>query len=320
LTVSKKIKFGLRPSINPNSVNQKTYYTSVFELFIAALIWGASFIFVKWGLEDFSTSTLMFWRCLIAFIAGEAIHFFIYKEKFKDSNSDILLSLSAGLCLGFSISFQIQGLLTTTVTKSSFITSLYVILIPIVSFLFFKQKIRLYQLFLGCVGFVGMALLLNIQNLTNFQISLGDFLTLICAGFASFQIILVGRNSVLAKNSFRFNNYQTFWCLMSILPFLIYEVTEKNIPLWPATIHLRSLIAMLGLALMVSLLAFFLQVKAQKKLNNTTASLLCLIEAPSAFVFATFLLNEKITGLQGIGIISILLSSLVSVYLDRPKK
>lgn len=288
-------------------------------MIFAALLWGASFIWVRWALEDFSTSTLIFWRYLLAFILGEVFYFIFYREQFKNSHSDIKISALVGFFLGTSLILQTHGLHTTTATNSSFITSLYVILVPIVGSLFYKQKIMLKHILLGSMAFFGMGLLLNLHNLSEFKFNIGDLLTLGCALAAAFHIISVGRTTRLAKSSFRFNNYQNFWTLLLVIPFLIFETTYNQVKLWPEHVSLKGLLSMIGLAIFVSILGFFLQIKSQKVLSTTTASLLCLLEAPFAFLFALVLLQEKINSVQLLGVAVIMLSSVFSVYIDRPK-
>ena len=100
---------------------------------------------------------------------------------------------------------------------------------------------------------------------------------------------------------------------------MIYEIQTKNISLWPAGVQIRSILSILFLSVFVSLIAFTLQVKAQKTLTNTTASLLCLLEAPNALLFAFLILGEKLIGYQVLGIILIMGSSFLSVFIDRPK-
>jgi drug/metabolite transporter (DMT)-like permease len=301
----------------------KSYHKAVLALVCASVIWGTSFTFTRWALEDFSTTTLIFWRFFIAFLLGEFLLFVFQKKSYQNSHSDIKLASTAGLFLGGSILLQTHGLHTTTATNSSFITSLYVVIVPIIAFLFFKHKLKIHHIILGLLAFAGMGLLLNLQGEKSFLrgelFNWGDLLTLFCAIAASFHIILVGQSANIAKSAFRFNNYQSFWSLLLVIPFLIYEMMFKNISLWPETFHLRSVVSLLIMAVMASIFAFYLQIKAQKILSNTTSSLLCLLEAPNAFLFAAFFLGEKLDYIQLIGVVIILSSSFFSVYMDRPQ-
>lgn len=261
----------------------------------------------------------MFFRFLIAFFIGEISYFIFFKKEFNNSHSDIQLAAIPGACLSLSLIFQTHGLHYTTAVNSSFITSTYVILIPLIAALFFKDKLKYQHLFFGFLAFIGMALLLNITELNSLKLNKGDFYSFICALLASFHILFVGRISSKIKSSFRFNTYQIFWSLITILPFLIYELIYTEQKLIPVVIHMRSIFSIVALVFLVSLLAFYLLVRAQKVLNNSITSLLCLLEAPFAFLFAFIYLNERLSIIQAIGVGIILLSSALSVYLDRPK-
>lgn len=296
------------------------YQKAVLQLVFAALIWGLSFVCVLWTLEDFSTSTLIFWRFTFAFIFGELLYFITKNKAKKNSTSDIKLSVFSGLALGLSLLFQTHGLHYTTATKSSFITSLYVVLIPFAGFIFFKKQIKFYHLLFGLFAFIGMGFLLHLNPFEDLKFNGGDLLTVGCAVTSTFHILFVGSASQDVKSSFRFNVYQTLWALLIILPFLIYEINFKGISIWPETVHLKSILSLLFLSCFVTLIAFYLQIVAQKILTTTTASLLCLLEAPFAFMFSFLILGEKLLGLQVFGVLLILASSCFSVYVDRPKE
>ncbi len=298
------------------------YQKAVGELVIAGFIWGMSFIFVSWALKDFSAYTLVFWRFVLAFILGEVLLFVFNPKGFKESMSDIRLSFWSGLGLGSALMTQTSGLNYTTATNSSFITSLYVVMIPIVGSFVFKNKVKACHFFLALLAFLGMALLLNIpEQIQNgkFTFNKGDLITILTAVTSTMHIICVSLAAPKIKNGFRFNTYQTFWALLLLIPFLIHENSVHSVKLWPDNPSLLSILSILGLALFVSMVAFYLQVRAQKVLTAATASMLCLLEAPFAFLFALFLLNESLNLVQSIGALIILLSSALSVIIERPK-
>ncbi len=291
----------------------------MLQLLLAAMIWGMSFICAINALEDFSTSTLIFWRFFFAFIFGEILFYFFKPKHWKNSNSDIKLSAPAGVALALSLILQTHGLHWTTATKSSFITSLYVVLIPFAGFLFYKKPIRLKHIFFAVLAFIGMGFLLGLKNSSDLYFNIGDLFTLGCAVASTFHLLFVSAAAAKVNNGFRFNVYQTLWSLIILLPFLFYEVYFKGVYLWPEVVHLKSVLSILFLSFFVTLIAFTLQVIAQKSVSSTTASLLCLLEAPFAFMFAFLLLGEKLIGFQILGILLILGSSCLSVYVDRPK-
>lgn len=294
------------------------YNKAVLELVFAGAIWGVSFTLVKWALIDFSTSTLIFWRFLAAFLIGETFLFLLNKKEFLNSHSDILRSFPAGLSLGSALLFQTHGLNYTTATNSSFITSLYVVMIPVASIYYYKTKLHWTHFALSFLAFVGMGFLLDLPK-NGFKLNSGDILTLGAAVASTFHIIYVSLGSKKVVSAFRFNTWQTLWSLVIVLPFLGYEMTTKNIQLIPEISSATSVLSILGLSIFVSLGAFYLQIRAQRILSTTTASMLCLLEGPYSFLFAAGLLGERLSPTQFVGAGLILLSSALTVYIERPQ-
>lgn len=304
-----------------NSKTQRSYYLALLYLLLAAIIWGLSFTIVRWTLEGFSTTQLLFWRFLLAFFLGEILFFIFKRKELKSSFSDAKISFVPGIALGISLITQTYGLIYTTATNSGFITSLYVVILPFIAFVFFKHDIKWRHLILGLFAFVGMGLMLNLDGstLSLSHFNKGDLITLIAAFTAAVQILVISVVSSKIKNSFRYNTYQSFWTLIAVIPFLIFEMQFSKIGIYPDNPSPRSILSLLSLAILVSLIAFSLQVLAQKKLTATTASMLCLLEGPFAFVFAAIYLNEKLNMIQAFGAMMILLCSFLTIFFDRPK-
>jgi drug/metabolite transporter (DMT)-like permease len=290
------------------------YSQAVLELTTAGIIWGGSFTLVRWALESFSATTLLFWRFIIAYVIGEILLRTFQPEQFKNSHSDAKLAIGAGLFLGVSLFFQTYGLNFTTATNSGFITSLYVVLIPIIGFIFFKTKIKTRHIVFSLIAFAGMGLLLDLKEL---KLEKGEILTLGAALTAALQIMFIGKYAKQAKSPFRFNTYQTFWSWVTLLPFLAFETQSSSISILPTNPSFKAIASVLSLALLVSVFAFYLQVRAQRVLSTTTSSMLCLLEGPFAFVFAAFFLQERLNWVQAVGAVVILLSCSLSIYFDE---
>lgn len=293
---------------------------ALIKLFTAAVIWGLSFSLIRMTLDSFSTAQLLFWRFFFSFIIAEVLLFIFNPKVFKASTPDIKTAFWTGSTLGISLLFQIHGLNFTTATNSAFITASYVVMIPFFAYLFFKQKIKLMDVSLAFIALMGMILLLDIFSSTSFSfdnLNYGDLLTLASAATAAIQIMLIGVFAKTCVSPFRFNTYQIFWSLVATSPYIIYEMKTKETALLPSPISTQAWVGIISLILFVSILAFYLQVSAQKHLNTATASMLCLLEAPFSFIFATLILSEKINGLQALGAMIIITSAFLSVYFDK---
>lgn len=300
-----------------------TYWFAVLKLFIAGVIWGASFTLVRWSLVDFTTSQIMIWRFAIAFISAEVLIILFKKDFYKKTISDFKLSIFPGIFLGITILLQNHGLNYTTATNSAFITTIYVVMIPFMGYFLYKFKILISDVILAITALLGMVLLLHVfggNSIGLKQFNFGDLLTFFCAMTSAVHIILIGVYAKKCKSPFRFNTFQTFWALITTLPFFFYESYHQNINLWPDKTSWQSVNSVIGLAVFVSLIAFYLQVTAQKILPTTTASMLCLLEAPFSYIFASLLLSEKLSFIQAIGALIILASATTSVYLEKRRE
>jgi drug/metabolite transporter (DMT)-like permease len=302
---------------------KKSYYLALSYLTTAAIIWGLSFTLVRWTLESFTTTQLLFVRFTLAFLIGEVLLYFFDRKQFRESHSDIRHSKIPGIALGLSLITQTYGLNFTTATNSGFITTLYVVMIPFVAFAMFRHKINYRHLILAILAFAGMGMMLNITEMdaSSFISSMnkGDLITLIAALTAAVQILFISQVSGQIKNAFRYNTYQSFWTLLTVVPFYVFEIYHSGSGFLPVNPSSKAVLSLLGLTILVSLIAFSLQVLAQKQLSATTSSMLCLLEAPFAFIFAAIYLSETLNTSQSIGAMVILFCAGLTVFYDRPK-
>ncbi len=302
---------------------------AVLELIFAGALWGFGFIATKWALDSYSVYEVLSYRFLIATLVGEFILFLIFlknKAKTTDKNhsdasmnksqnslyifknllQDLKITFWGGLLMAFFIIPQTIGLETTTATKSGFLTVLYILLVPLIQHLFLKVEMPLKVYGAVLLGLLGVALLVDLFKEKSLVI--GDAWTLACALFAAFHILYVGKVAGKSRSPFRFNNFQSLWCFLFLLPLLL---SQKQIQF-----HSENNLAQFGVFFMAigsSLLAFTAQVRAQQVLSSTTASMLFLLESPFALLFGFFLLSETLNAYQLCGAVLILISSVLVV-------
>lgn len=284
---------------------------ALVELVIASLFWGFGFIAVKWAFQSFSSFGILFLRFAMTGVIGVALSRLILKDK-----SSINFSLNAksawrsGLALCLLLWFQTVGLEYTTAVNSSFITTLYVIHVPILYGLFYK-KFQIEFIFYGLIALTGVLFLIappsehwNPLQALSLDFNKGDVLTLICSVCAALQILFVEADIKKSSNFFNFNSYQFLLATFFLLPFLFLEEREfMHSALTPLSV-LGVLILVFG----CSLIAFFLQVRSQSIIDSKVVSFLFLLEAPFATFFAIFLLQENLTLNQIYGTLIIFLS------------
>lgn len=246
-------------------------------------------------------AAIIFYRFLIAFLVG--LIFLPFSPDWKKLLiTELKLSLPAGFFLGLTLTLQTWGLQSTTATKSAFITTLYVVIVPITTSLFLGQKLKFLHWFWVLLALIGTAL---ISELSLNEWSLGDSLTLLNAITASFHILYIGKIASRSAHHFTFNTFQSFWVMLMSLSLIPlggnWSLSEMAYKPW---------VGLLSLSLGSSLLGFFLQIRAQKELTPSVASVLFLLESPMSFIFAFFLLGESLSSLQILGALLILFACL----------
>ncbi len=283
-----------------------------FELTLASVFWGFGFIGARWALVAMGPLWITGLRFVLAFLLTLPVMILISKKSdLLKMKENLLLAFFPGVFLGLTIVFQTWGLEYTTATNSGFITTLYVLFVPMFEALFFKKKLEIAHFILVAVALVGTALICNWSaNVWN----KGDFLTLLCALAAAGQIVWISRMAHKIKSPFGFNNFQSFWCgIIGCVLALFFE------PFRLEQVDGKAIFGFCSLLFGSTLIAFFIQIRAQKVLSASTASLLCLLESPFAGLFAYWFLNERLGSSQWSGAVLIIFSACFTIFLENRK-
>src|SRR5690606_2778561 len=102
---------------------------------------------------------------------------------------------------------------------------------------------------------------------------------------------------------------QSLWAAALLLPFFLFELftLSGGVSLFSVSsqVSFESLFGLLSLIFGSTVLAFFLQLRAQSVLSPSLTSLICLLESPLALLFSLLLLSQPagIWALAGAGVI-----------------
>ena len=253
-------------------------------LLLAAAIWGGGFVAQSTAMDDIGP----FWFVGLRFaIAAIAVVPFAWlearKAEIRLTRRDWFSFATVGLALfGGAITQQI-GLLTTTVTNSSFLTGLYVVFVPLISVV----ALRRYRLWIiwpsSGMSLLGIFLMSGGQlaNLTS-----GDLLTIVCALFWGIQIILAGLFVTSTGRPLALSMAQFAVCALICLA--IAPMTE-TISLEIVRASYREI---LYVGLVSSGLAFVLQVIGQRYTTAPQAAIFLSSEALFGSFLGALLLGE----------------------------
>lgn len=158
-------------------------------LFAAALIWGTSFFVMKNALDVLP----VFFLLAIRFTAGAALLSLLFWKKWKGFTPDYLWrgAIIGGL-LFLAYTVQTFGLALTTPSKNAFLTSVYCVVVPFLTWAVVKERPDRYNIIaaLLCVTGVGFVSLND-----RLSVNAGDLLTLVCALFYAAHIVAVEKVS-----------------------------------------------------------------------------------------------------------------------------
>ena len=249
-----------------------------FLLFLAACIWGLAFVFQSKGMEYMDPFTFNGARALIG--AFSLLIFVLVRNRVtgkKLRDLDWKITLTAGICCGAALTaastVQQFGIVYTSVGKAGFITTLYIIFVPIAGILFRRKVSRTVWVAAGMAA-VGMYLLCINES---FSVNVGDVLVFICAIFFTAHIMIIDHFSP-----------KTDGVVISLIQFTVCGVICMICAfIWgdPAWSQMTSGISTLLYAGVMSCgVAYTLQIVGQNGVNPTVAALLMSLESVVATI------------------------------------
>lgn len=283
---------------------------AVIEMLLATAGWGFGFVATIWALRAVDAFELTLIRFALAGLLG--LPFVILAFRKGEGGKLASLSFVPGVFLTGTLVLQTWGLQFTSPTKSAFITTLYVVFVPLVEIVHLKKPMGWKIWACVSLALIGTALIVDLGfSALNF----GDVLTFLCALCATGQIYWMGQVSRRISRPFAFNILQTIWSIPLILPLVNLSVVAHkvaNVANWPR----EALAGTLFLAIASTMIAFFLQVRAQAKLSATVSSLLFLLESPFALIFSILFLSKSLTLMESAGAVLIFASAIWATRLE----
>lgn len=279
-------------------------------LLLAAFFWGFSFIFQRKAMDFMSPVAYTGLRFTLGglLLLPYALHRLKTQMRASDRprallKNNLLWCLGAGSLLVVASALQQYGIVWTTVAKAGFITSLYVVLVPLVMLVLFKRKINLGEGIGVILATIGLFLLSITESLS---LSLGDSLVLIGAFVWTFHVIYLGHFSP-KMDSFVLGTGQALVCGGIGI---VYILVRGEMPGLEA-LRAAWQVLVFG-ALMSVTLGFTLQVYGQKGASPAAAAIILQLEAVFAAICAWILLDEGMTARMILGAAIMLAGVLVS--------
>ena len=286
-----------------------------FILTLTAIIWGTTFIMQKKASGIVDAFTFNFFRSIIAFILLTIIAFFTRNKISTDENDEegkvvtkkklYIYALLAGIGMAGGATFQQIGIKTCEASTAAFLTSLYIIFVPILGIVFGK-KAKLKIWICVVVAIIGAYVLAKTgENFFTFDLSLGSILIVISGMFWALQINAVGK---IANNINPFKLCAIELLVTTVVSFFGMIIAE--------TIVLDNVFKVmpyiLYAAVLSGTLSFAFQNIGQKYCESNLATLIMSLEAIFALLSGVIFLKETLELNEIIGSIMIFSSVIVA--------
>ena len=209
--------------------------------------------------------------------------------------------LIAGFFLFAASALQQAGLLYTTAGNAGFITSLYVVLVPMLLFMFWRERFHWLAVIAVVLAGAG-AFLLSTGG--RFAIQRGDALELVGAFFWTLHVIVVGKYASKFE-SLSFSVGQLAVC--GILNLGVGVFVEPMMSFSGPLLFAIAYTALFSLGL-----CYTLQVWAQKHTPPADAALILSLESVFSVLAGWLLLDERLAFIQVLGCALIFVAVLLS--------
>lgn len=279
-------------------------FTGSAALIGSAFLWASAYIFVKSMVADISPCLLLALR----FSFAALILLIIFIKKLKNVSKPMLLAgLKMGVALFFEFFFFTVGIQYTSASKSSFIIASYIILLPLVYLIIRRKRPTGGDIIASVVCMVGITILMA-KNLD--AVNIGDILSFFCA--AAYAVHVVYSADYAKKYD---------GGLLNLIQIATAAVLSWiSVPIFggmPGDMLKLPYAPILYLAVVCTILPYFLCLFGMKYVSTTTGGILLSFESVFATTLAVTTMNEPIYWQLIVGGGLVVGSFIISVLLEK---
>ncbi len=261
-------------------MNRKLFYLGM--LLLVTFFWGVTFPVIKISLEYVNPVVFLILRFAISSIV--MLPFLAGNHSLRRAN-DIKLGISAGFLLFLGYFLQTVGLQYTTSSQSGIITGIYVVLLPLISYIYLKRSPARIEVLASFVAFAGL-IIMSAGSIDNPSYFFGDILTVISAVAYAFQIAFVSKYSAgLDTKVFTF--YQLFSVALFSSFFLPFYLTS-------VVINDYVLFTLFFTAILAGVLAIFITNRSLVYVEPTAAGVIFVGEPVFAAIASVLIIGTPL--------------------------
>ena len=284
-------------------MEKKLFY--MLMLLLVTFFWGVTFPIIKTALQYVSADAFLAFRFLIA---TALMGILVRKGGDFRKRRNILTGFIAGFLLFLGYYFQTVGLDYTSAAASGIITGIYVVILPLISFLFLHNKVSRMDVYASVIAFSGL-IIMSVGSSAGFGSRLGDLLTLICGVAYAVQIAYVSRYSG-SLNSYTFTFYQLL--AVTVFSFAAIPISPGGI----GTFNGYVIFALVFTAIFGSIFGYYVSTIALIYVDPAAAGVIYVGEPVFAALASVIIAHEAL----GISVIiggTVMVAAMLMTSLDK---
>lgn len=265
-------------------------YRGELILLLVTLIAASGWFFSKAALTEFPVMGFIGWRFLLAFLLYLP---FAYSSLTNLSKPQFLRSSAVGFCYVLYLTLWIFGLVNSPhFGEGAFLVSLSMLIVPLLAWLFFREKP--HKIFWLCFPIALLGLYLLAISKGEFSFSLGSLIFLSSSLAGAIYFVL---NNRFAKN-------------IPVLPLTTLQVGVVGLycslysvffEQYPEQISLQSWLWFAASVLIATNARMLLQTWGQKQCDVGNAAIIMILEPVWTMILSLIFLGEHLTWLKALG-------------------
>ncbi len=269
---------------------KKVSLRSSLLLFLTASIWGVAFVAQSVGMDYMGPFTFNGIRFLMGSLVLMPL-VWIRRKRDKEKQiprAGLKITLAGGICCGLALGsaalLQQFGIMYTTVGKAGFITTLYIIIVPVLG-IFLKKKVP-GKVWIGAVlAAFGLYLLCMSERLV---LGKGDTYVFMSALLFSVHILVIDYFSPKGDGvELSCIQFLTAGTISTVLAFLFEAPTVEGLA--------AGILPLAYAGIMSSGVAYTLQIIGQKDMDPTVASLILSLESVVSVLSGWIILGQALS-------------------------
>lgn len=286
----------------PGKDFKKSAMFGVTVLLLASFLWGTTFVSGKVLVTDLSVSSILFYRVIICCLVTAIVFPNFLKSELLNAfkSKDIAIFSIVG---ALATIIQTEALRFSSASNVAFLSSMFVVFVPIIDFAFYGKKLKnifYFAVFLSIVGIYLISYGFTVPS----GFGLGNLFALLSAiGYAYYFILLEKIPKNFSSPTIIFHFFLTMGVMCFVLCFFTGGFGSIQTLFRPIVF-----LNIVSLAVIGGIIPYMLMVIGQKIIAPHFASLIYNFEPVFATILACIVLNESFHLSAILGCIAIFVS------------